>query len=435
MKKVSFILLFPYLFFVTITISSCNREVKTQDTTEAAYAKIDSLIEQKDFFMAREEYRQNRKRLSTFQLLATGAFLDNAFNRPNISSGKVDKLFRDHSKALSDTLAMRLKSIDLNNHIRLYDYKKAKETAEDLLFHYPQVMTAEKIKDHQNMLHIWKALQDQPKQEVRIPREVNLSIIKDKAGLKTIEVKRGSTAEKFVFDTGANFSTITETTAKLYQMKLLQAKFEVNSITGEKIQSQIAIAPEINLGTISIKNAVFLVFPDEALAFPQIDYQIAGIIGFPVIEALNEIQITADDRFLVPKTPSRPFEKNMALDFLTPLLFLEDNNGKGTYTFDTGADKTMLYSTYFEKYLEQDITSMKEVAHNYGGAGGESSKKGYYVTFQPVVHGNALEIDSVTVFSEVINPDNKYLGNIGQDLIGKFSKMTINFDQMFIRFD
>ncbi|HSJ11631.1 MAG TPA: retropepsin-like aspartic protease, partial [Gillisia sp.] len=342
MKKVPVALPFIYLFLVSISLSSCKKEVSVQEKNEAVYTRIDSLIEHKDFFTAREEYRQNRKRLSTFQLLATGAFLDNAFNRPNISAGKVEKLFRDHSEALNDTLAMRLKSILLNNYIRLYEYKRAKETAEDLLTHYTPVMTPEKIEDHQNMLHIWKALQDQPKQEVRIPREVNLPLIKDKAGLKTIEVKSGSTAEKFVFDTGANFSTITESMAVLFQMKMLQGNFEVKSITGDKIQSRVAIAPEIKLGTISIKNAVFLVFPDEALAFPQIDYQISGIIGFPVIEALNEIQITADDRFLVPKTPSRPFERNLALDFLTPLLLLEDKYGTGTYTFDTGADKTML---------------------------------------------------------------------------------------------
>ncbi len=417
------------------SLSSCKKEGRDKVEGGSIFTKIDSLIDQKDFFTAREVYRQNRKSLSTFQLLTTGVFLDNAFNRPNISAGKAEKIFRDHSGELSDTLAMRLKSIALNNYIRLYEYKKAKETAEDLLSHYPQLMTAEKIKDHENMLHIWRALQDQPKQEVRIPREINLPVITDKAGLKSLEVRNGSITENFVFDTGANFSTITESTAQLFKLKILNGNFEVNSITGDKIQSQIAIAPEINLGSISIKNAVFLVFPDDALAFPQIDYQISGIIGFPVIEALNEIQITADDRFLVPKTPSRPIERNLALDFLTPLLLLEDNNGMGIYTFDTGADGTMLYNIYFEKYLVQDASSMEEVVHNFGGAGSQSSKMGYYITFQPLVHGNVLKIDSVTVFSEMINPENKYLGNIGQDFIGKFSKMTINFDQMFVRFD
>ncbi len=63
----------------------------------------------------------------------------------------------------------------------------------------------------------------------------------------------------------------------------------------------------------------FLVFPDEALAFPEIGYQIHGIIGFPVIEGMKEIEITRDDRFIVPDKRSTFSERNLAIDFLTPL--------------------------------------------------------------------------------------------------------------------
>lgn len=435
MKNNQAFILFLWLSILSTGIISCKKEGREITSGDRIFARIDSLIVQKDFFSAREEYKQNRKSLSTFQLLSTGVFLDNAFNRPNISAGKAEKIFRDHRLELSDTLAMRIKSIALNNYIRLYEYKKAKETTVDLLTNFEKVMTAQKIKDHQNMLLIWKALQDQPKQEVRIPREVNLAIIRDLAGLKTLEIKKGSLTENFIFDTGANFSTITESTASKFGLKILEGTFEVKSITGDKVLSRVAIAPEIKLGTISIKNAVFLIFPDEALAFPQIEYQISGILGFPVIEALNEIQITTDDRFIVPKTPSRSLESNMALDFLTPLIYLKDRTGKGIYTFDTGANKTMLYNTYFERFLTKDISSMQEVVHRFGGAGGVTLKKGYYTTFFPEVHGHPIQLDSVTVFSEKLDPENLYLGNIGQDFITKFSKMTINFDQMFVRFD
>ncbi|QED36593.1 hypothetical protein FK178_02185 [Antarcticibacterium arcticum] len=435
MKNYRTLKLFLWLLLLSAGLLSCKKDRREMASGDLIFTRIDSLIDQKDFFTAREEYRQNRKSLSTFQLLSTGVFLDNAFNRPNISAGKAEKIFRDHRNDLDDTLAMRIKSIALNNYIRLYDYKRAKETTEDLLSNYGKVMTAQKIKDHQNMLIIWKALQDQPKQEVRIPREVNLAIQRDLAGLKTLEIKNGPLGANFVFDTGANFSTITESMASTFGLKILEGTFEVKSITGDKVISRVAVAPELKLGTISIKNAVFLIFPDEALAFPQINYQIFGIIGFPVIEALNEIQITTDDRFIVPKTPSRSIEANLALDFLTPLIYLADQYGKGIYTFDTGADKTMLYSTYFDRFLINDTLSGQEVVHRFGGAGGETLKKGYFTSFSPRVHGHTIKIDSVTVFSEKIDPDNPYLGNIGQDFIAKFSKMTINFDQMFVRFD
>lgn len=39
------------------------------------------------------------------------------------------------------------------------------------------------------------------------------------------------------------------------------------------------------------------------------------------------------------------------------------------------------------------------------------------------------------VLKEPIESNNNYYGNIGQDLIGKFEKITINFDKMFIKFD
>jgi hypothetical protein len=41
-------------------------------------------------------------------------------------------------------------------------------------------------------------------------------------------------------------------------------------------------------------------------------------------------------------------------------------------------------------------------------------------------------LDSVDVFKEKIYPDEKYYGNLGQDFIAKFSKIILNFDNMYI---
>ncbi|RTZ46153.1 hypothetical protein EJ377_17055 [Chryseobacterium arthrosphaerae] len=58
-------------------------------------------------------------------------------------------------------------------------------------------------------------------------------------------------------------------------------------------------------------------FADQALSFPQISYQINGILGFPVIEALKEVQLTQDDYFIVPeketKISGRPIWQLMVL--------------------------------------------------------------------------------------------------------------------------
>jgi predicted aspartyl protease len=85
--------------------------------------------------------------------------------------------------------------------------------------------------------------------------------------LQNLTLTLDTLAIDFIFDTGANFSTVTETTAKRLNMRIMDtATIEVGSITSHKVRSKIGVCPEFNLGNIKVENAVFLVFPDEALA-------------------------------------------------------------------------------------------------------------------------------------------------------------------------
>lgn len=124
----------------------------------------------------------------------------------------------------------------------------------------------------------------------------------------------------------------------------------------------------------------------------------------------------------------------MALDFLTPLLFLEDNRGKGTYLYDTGASNSALYDTYFKKH-RSELAHLQEVDYSFGGAGGQATKKGVYITFKPEFNNTTILVDSTIVLKEPLNKDNIYHGTIGQDFTSQFESVTINFNQMFIRFD
>jgi len=120
----------------------------------------------------------------------------------------------------------------------------------------------------ENTLIIWTALQDQPKQRVTKQEDLELPIERDQAGLQNLMVTKDSLQKQFVFDTGANISTITATTAKSFGVQLLDGTFDVAAITGDKMQSQVGLLPRFSLGSITVENAIFIVVPDEALAFP-----------------------------------------------------------------------------------------------------------------------------------------------------------------------
>src|SRR5690606_30202910 len=125
----------------------------------------------------------------------------------------------------------------------------------------------------------------------------------------------------FIFDTGANLSTTTQSVARQLNMEIIPVDIEVGTITGTKVGTQLAVCTKLSMGNITWSDVVFLVMPDEALAFPQINYQIYGILGFPVIESLNEIRISQDGQFTVSEE-NMPFsgKQNLAMNGLTPLI-------------------------------------------------------------------------------------------------------------------
>ena len=420
-----------YALFLAILITACAAKKDTA-ASRAMFLHADSLIKDKDFFTARDYVQKNKSAFTDFHSLVLQAYISTVFNRPAVSNQKIGELFSDFSAQLEDSLKLDLLSMRQSNHARLYEYANADAVMKQILKDYAGLMPEDEVKDYRNTAVIWKALAGQPKQEITIGATTVLKMPRDKAGLTNLEVRQGELAVDFIFDTGANISTVTETTAAKLNMKMLDGKVEVGTITGAKIQSGLAICPEFFIGDIRIRNAVFLVFPDSALAFPQIGYQINGIIGFPVIEAFREIQITKNDEFIIPQKETAYHNQNMALDFLNPVINI---NGEH-YTFDTGATGTSLYKKYFLKHKDVVISNYQETGLQFGGAGGMLTKKGYNIAFTTVIEGKRLTIKQVQLFTENIgDSESHFYGNIGQDVIEQFQKMTINFDNMFIKFD
>jgi hypothetical protein len=421
-----------YLLLLIIVIAAGCAGKKTSINSGRAYKAARNYIEKKDFFAAREYIPVNRNSLSAVHLLILEAEIDNAFNRPAASNYKIEKLFKEHSRQLTDSLRLDLLKLKQANHGRLFEYADAAVATDEIIRKHTGILSDYDSGDYKNTGRIWHALYKQPKQELVINGDTRMKMTRDKANLANLEVKAGKTSIGFIFDTGANISTVTKSTAEKFNMIMLDAVIEVGSITGAKVNSGLAVCPELKIGNIMVRNAVFLVFDDTALAFPQIDYQINGILGFPIIEAMKEVQITTDDEFIVPQKQSSYSEQNMALDFLNPVIQIEGDH----YTFDTGATGTSLYKKYYEKHKTEIEANYKQTDLEFGGAGGMKTIKGYEIIFRPVINGRQLAIENVQLYTEKLGEkDSLYYGNIGQDVIKQFSKMTINFAVMFIKFD
>lgn len=416
------------LVLMNLIAAAQSDELKSKTISD----ELDRLLSHQYYFAARDLYNNQYKQLSLFHQLKAGAVLDNVFNHPEASNHKIDLLFKEYNALLSDSVSYSLLETKQNNHSKLYEYSQAYATIDEILKKYSRLYKQSDIDDYKNTQKIWKVLSDQPKQQVLILGNTDMKIIKDDAGLSNLEVTNDTVSIPFIFDTGANFSTVTESTARKLRMIVFDSLIDVTSITGSKIKAHMAICPVFKLGNIQVNYAVYIVFPDKELAIPQIDYQINGILGFPVIEAMKEVQITKGGDFIVPKTRTRNSEQNMAIHNFVPVINIEGE----TYSFDSGADQTMLYNVYYKRHKAEINAKYKEEKLSFGGAGGLTTKRGFMVKFEPVINGKKIKLSSVMVFLENLKEEENYLsGNIGQDIIRKFDKMTLNFEDMFIRFD
>lgn len=394
-----------------------------------AFKMIYSAIVQKDFFKARTLYDADQRQLSAVHRKFIEAVLSNAFNQPQVSNQKIGPLLKAGA-GLPDSLQLRLYRIREDNYVKLHQYKAAKTAVQALLNRYGTTLKEEEKSDLENNLKIWTALEEMPPQQVHRGNS-RIKMEKDKAGLSNLNMVTESDTLSCIFDTGANLSTITRSAAQRLKLKVIPAGIDVGALTGNTVKADLGVCKKMRIGNNIIEDVIFLVLPDEALAFPQIGYQIYGILGFPVIEALREVQVTQDGYFIVPeKETDIHTASNMAINGLSPLIQIDGRH----FTFDTGADHTILYRSFFLEQQPQLIRSWKPVKIGLGGAGGKKQYEGYKINHTFSILGRKVQLDSVSLLKEPIGNETVY-GNIGQDLIRKFKKMTLNFDRMFIKFD
>lgn len=415
MKRLSILLL---LYVQTLTFAQSKQDIQ-------------QALEQKDFFKAKTYYTQVENTLSEWEQKYFQAILNNAFNKVDLSYRQIVELLNE-SYNLPNNIQKTLYLIQMDNEIKLYEYAKAAQTIHQAMTQFEQLFSPQELSDLHNSYKIWSALAHEPKQEVHIAQTTDIVMVLDKAGLKNLQLTDGEDTVNFIFDTGANISTVNEETAKRLNMKIIPAEIEVGTITGQTINANLAVCPYLKMGAVEIFNAVFLVFSNESMSFPQIDYRINGILGFPIINALKEVQITHDNHFIVPKEETVPeTSSNLALNGLEPIIWMNDMH----FTFDTGATESILYCAFYNRHkphFPQDLNSEK---FSFGGAAGVKEFTGYSIDCQFDIYDKQAKLKGVKVLVDKIKDDETVYGNIGQDLIKQFSKMTLNFDKMFVKFD
>jgi predicted aspartyl protease len=373
-------------------------------------------------------------RIKTREYFFYKALFANVCNKPSISN-----LYLDSLKQNLVTKEFRYYKLKNDNYIKLFDYANAFKTSGILTSTFSEKYTKEELDDELNTRRIWEVLKLQKPQLIDSFSNITVATKKDKAGLITTNVSANTIDTDFVFDTGAGISCITESLAKKLGFIILpDNNIEVMSFTGVKNKVLMGIAPVLNIGNIKVHNAIFLVYPDTAFTFANGKYIINGIIGFPIIKELGTVTIEENSLSFSKNKTINNNDKNLFIDELRAIVMLNFKGKTLPFNFDSGAKTSSFNKSFYElfkSYLDKNGTLVSEKKASAGGQEVTSEvlelKDQYIRLGKNQINLPKLQVDKTDygVYGKV------NYGNIGQDIIGQFKKVTISFDYNYLKLE
>lgn len=422
MKSFSIKLLFAILFLMQVSVFALPEQ------------NPENLYQNKQYFELRDALAKVKSN-KTPEILFYRGVIANKFNESAKSIEFLEKFLK--GKPADKKKIVQAYQLLADNYTKTYEYGKAAAAYQTLLEKFKSDLSAEEAKSFENVRGLWHALRNAPPQKISVKQDTFITGTRDKAKLLNIPVNAGTQKMDFVFDTGANLSTMTVSTARKLGLKIIEADVSVGSSTDIDVKSKIAVAPEIRIGNVIIKNAVFLVMEDKSLYFPQIDYQIHAIIGFPVIKSLGRITLSRDDKIMISakKTGNKP-QPNMLLEGLFPLVSGVYKGKRMIFVFDSGATASTLYAPFYKAETEEIRRVSEPQKAKFGGAGGNREVTAHKLKdLHLEIGGKIAKFSEIMVVTEIFNnQSNFFYGNLGQTLINQFEQMTLDFDAMELKF-
>ena len=184
------------------------------------------------------------------------------------------------------------------------------------------------------------------------------------------------------------------------------------------------------------ENVAFKVMPDELLSFPEANYVIHGIIGFPIMNQMKEIEICKNKNITVVAHPRKGNSRNLFLDNTMPIIQFEANSDTVLFIMDTGANTTKFSANYFAAHNVEIKEKATSNTIRRGGIGGFVDNKVYELKNVPLkIGGQEMTVPTIVVLTDKLSYLTNYDGHLGQDILMSFNKLTLNFKEMSLSFD
>lgn len=429
MKNKNLIFIFVFLLLINNVRIFCQNDSVCAD-----------LLKNKQFFQLKYFLKQNKKTIAPQTYYFSQMFVQQAFGNYKQAEVFARKLQKFYSKnAVTDNMPQNLKRSLLSFYaldaMRKFDYKKVAENYKKILKECYHNLDSVQIADYKNNIALFSALKNVPPQKIhRLRQNVELQSYINKFNHIIVPVSKGKVESNFVFDTGASFAMISDSIARLMNMKIISVDVNMLTSTDLKIKPNLAVADSFFVGDILFQNLVFLVAEKNDITFPQVDYAIYGIIGFAQIMQMQEIRFQQTGKIIVPRKAKQQSESNLFLDGYNPVIQIISSNDTLLFRLDTGAKTSELSYKYFDKHKEFILHNSEKKQIMRGGAGGLQQSEVYtlknFIYQIGKIRNTISEIPIVTTDYEFLH---HFDGNLGQDILQQYQEVILNFNDFYLK--
>jgi hypothetical protein len=395
-------------------------------------SKLKQLYDGKRYFELREDIEHHSGKTDRRLFFFRGA-LANVFYQPKLSAkylGQYISQARNDDAWLPDVYA-----ILADDFVKTYDYAKAIAAYRTLLDRFRQKLQPDEIEGYENVIALYGAFRATPRQTVTAGADSKAGEPSAEHGW-SVAVEANGQRVMLGLDTGADLSLLAKSVAEKLGVRILDTSAKFGSITSINVQTKFGVLPVMKIGNAVIRNAIFIVMDDQALTFPD-GSMITGVIGFPVIAGLRQITFNNDGTVSIPHRPNVGGKPNMCLDGSKILFRGEYENTGLTFVLDTGAQRSILYLPFLQAF-ESEIKSKYDIRNEkFTGIGGTEETPAYIVRdFTLRLSGRGVRLPEIRLLTKALTDNGKHFyGNIGQDLIKRFRRMTLDFVSMRIAFE
>ena len=312
---------------------------------------------------------------------------------------------------------------------RIGHYREAAEAWTHALTLTPQ--KDPQREENENTQALYAALADVAPQSIEFTGDSPISATRNGLGSWNVPVEINGHRADWIFDTGANLTTISESGAREMGLDIRQTKAWVEGSTGVKNTLHVAVANGLRLGPARLNNVAILVISDDALYISALHYRIHGILGLPVIRALGVSQMSANGSLRISRAEPTPGqEPNLFFDELRSIVEIRHGGHPLQMYLDTGSNETDCYPSLRVALSRGELGSLKRKRESFAGAGGMLKRS---VAKMPLlrfgVGGGTVELKNINLFDKQPAGGLRYYdGVLGMDALEK--GFTLDYQAM-----